>query len=269
MQPRARNGHVVHLHVLERYQQCLGHRRVRKQLTQFLLRKIPARVHSILHAPQRNNKLLTINAEPLHFLSSVEVAHQANTIVRARHQQVLFRLMVRRLLIPAEHVDTAHGSAKVRSLHDLQLQTVGRPIRWVEGRKALVTAPTPKHHHARQYRVHRQRRPERRFAEHNVILCSAKLQLLHGHDDELVEERRVLSQKLQVLVLPLGPQEIPTRRRSLLQSADSYAQVSIGLRTLRRHAAALCLANNMFGFLARGTQPLQRFPRKHECAPRA
>ena len=42
--------HVIHLHVLQRHQHRLHHGRVPEELAQFLVRKVPAGVHAILHA---------------------------------------------------------------------------------------------------------------------------------------------------------------------------------------------------------------------------
>ena len=57
VEPSPVHRHVIQLHMIKSHNTRFYHSGVREQLAKFLVREIPTRIHTVLHAPQRDGQV--------------------------------------------------------------------------------------------------------------------------------------------------------------------------------------------------------------------
>ena len=173
------------------------------------MREVPAWIHAVLPATKRYDALLRFNHTSLHLARDVVCTRATATLVHLRNDQLLFRLLERRHLHPRSHFGTARRRPKpplgrLRSAQDMHVEIVGRDVRGMTCSEALIAIRTSELHHTRKDRMHRQRRPERRLTQGDVVLGHAEFNHFHWQDVRL---RRYLASGCpiqHVVPLPLS-----------------------------------------------------------------
>ena len=154
-QARTRHRHEVHLHVLQRHEHRLHHRRPSKEIPQVVHGKPEARIHVIIRRPQRDD-LTPFLVTPLVAQLFVQVSPTPQARARTAERRPI-RSIQRRQLVPRRHLHATRGHAGSTPLQDFHVlcDRRRRRERGVERRETLLTVIARKQNHTRENRVHR------------------------------------------------------------------------------------------------------------------